>query len=156
MGKIKNFVHHNIRKISGGKDPVNVLTEFIGSIGFDPQATLRDSSADHRRWMLALDKDKELEILLEDIKHSHETTIYLGINLSVVPIKGALDMLVVALELADGLIDAKISLVGHYLVISSGFPASDLNLEEIEYQYKMLTSQHEWLIKKLDEGLKGD
>jgi hypothetical protein len=156
MGKIQKFVNLNIRKITGGKDPERVISEFIGKINFDPEEALKDSEHDHRRWMLELGDQRELEILLERIKKPHEATLYMGINVAIVPIRGGYEMLAAALEIADGLIGVKVSLVGHYLVISASFSASELSVDELEYQFKMLTAQQEWFSKTLARELEKD
>jgi hypothetical protein len=36
MGKIKKFPTINVQKITGGKDPIRLVEEFILRRGFDP------------------------------------------------------------------------------------------------------------------------
>ncbi len=153
MGKIKKFAAIGIRKISGGKDPVRIVEEFILRLGFDPDECAKEKSADSVRWMLALEKGEELEVLVESIKQPHETTIYMGINIATVPVRGSAEMLAVALEIADGLVGIKVSLVGHYLVLSSTLGASGISVDELEYHHKLITAQQTWFKDTLTEEL---
>jgi hypothetical protein len=99
--------------------------------------------------MVALDDQRELEILVENLRKAQETTIYLGINICTVPIRGVSDVLAAALEVADGLIGVKISLVGHYLVLSASMSASGITLEEVDYYVKLLNAQEVWFRQEL-------
>ena len=127
MGKVKKFAAVNIRKITGGKDPVRLVEEFILRRGFDPDDSARERTAENARWMLALGGGEELEVLLEGIKKPSETTIYMGVNISTVPVRGGSEMLAAALEIADGLVGIKVSLVGHYLVLSASLGIAGVN-----------------------------
>ena len=54
MSKVKKFPGLKIRKITGGKDPVRLVEEFILRWGFDPDECLREKSSDNMRWMVRL------------------------------------------------------------------------------------------------------
>ena len=123
MGKIKKFAALNIRKITGGKDPLRLVEEFIARRGFDPSECQKERSPELVRWMFALREGVELEVLIEGLRKSAETTIYMGVNSITVPIRGSHDILAAALEIADGLVGIKVSLVGHYLVLSASLSA---------------------------------
>lgn len=144
MGKIKKFADLNIRKITGGKDPVRVVEEFITRRGFSPDECQKDKTADHVRWMIHLRDNEELEILIEGLKKSSETTIYMGVNIITVPIRGSSDVLAAALEIADGLVGIKVSLVGHYLVLSSSLGASGATVDELDYHFRLIEAQETW------------
>jgi hypothetical protein len=144
MGKIKKFADLNIRKITGGKDPVRVVEEFITRRGFNPDECQKEKTGDHVRWMIHLRDNEELEILIEGIKKSAETTIYMGVNIITVPIRGASDVLAAALEIADGLVGIKVSLVGHYLVLSSSLGASGATVDELDYHFRLIEAQETW------------
>ena len=153
MSKIKKFAAINIKKITGGKDPVYLIEELILKLGFDPEKCEKSRDSETVRWMLPVSDGQELEIIAEALKVPADTTVYLGLNVCIVPLRGASEMLIVALELADGLIGIKVSLVGHYLVLSASLGASGLSVEELEYHYKLIMAQQEWfrstLIKEL-------
>jgi hypothetical protein len=157
MGNVKKFSLINFKKVQGGKDPVKLINEFISETGYHPEKCITENSSDLKRWMVAFGDERELEILLEHLAKPAETSIYLGINVATVPIRGALDVLVSALEIADGLIGVKISLVGHYLVLSSSFAATSISsYEDIQYNYQLLVQQEVWfkeaLMKELGNG----
>lgn len=153
MGKIKKFAAINIRKITGGKDPMRLVEEFILRLGFDPDQCKREITPDNARWMLALAEGEELEVLIETLKRPAETTIYLGVNIATVPVRGASDLLAAALEIADGLVGIKVSLVGHYLVLSSSMGAAGISVEELEYNYKLIVAQQGWFRDALADEL---
>lgn len=156
MSKIKKFASVSIRKISGGKDPVRVVEEFIIRRGFNPAECEREKTADNCRWMLALGDEEELEVLVEGLKRPAETTIYMGINIATVPVRGAYDVLVAALEIADGLVGIKVSLVGHYLVLSASMGAGGVNVEDLDYNYKLIAAQQAWFREALADELGWD
>jgi len=156
MAKIKKFPTMNIQKITGGKDPIRLVEEFILRRGFDPDACEREKTPDSVRWMLDLGEDKELEVLLEALRRPAETTIYMGLNIATVPVRGASDMLAAALEIADGLVGIKVSLVGHYLVLSASLGAAGLTLEELDYSFKLIVAQEVWFRQTLAEELGWD
>jgi len=153
MGKIKKFASIGIRKIAGGKDPVRLVEEFILRLNFDPEDARKQKSPDNIRWMLTLSEGEELEILLESLKVPAETTVYMGVNIATVPIRGAQDMLVAALEIADGLVGIKVSLVGHFLVLSSSLGAAGLSLEDLDYHFRLITAQQGWFRQALADEL---
>jgi hypothetical protein len=144
MGKIKKFAEINIRKITGGKDPVRLVEDFLSRKGFDPEKCQREKTPDLVRWMVQIKGEEELEILLEGIRKPADSTLYMGLNIVTVPIRGAYDMLAAALEIADGLVGIKVSLVGHYLVLSSSLSANGLTLEEVDYNFRLIEAQEGW------------
>ena len=73
----------------------------------------------------------------------------MGLNVITVPIRGAADLLAAALEIADGLVGIKVSLVGHYLVLSAGFGASGITIEELDYNLRLIEAQESWFIDTL-------
>lgn len=156
MGKLKSFAALSIRKITGGKDPINLVEEFILRIGFDPDDCVKEKSSDGARWMLALADAEELEVLIESIKHPTETTIYMGVNVATVPVRRSSEMLASALEIADGLVGIKISLVGHYLVLSATLGAAGVTVDDLEYHYKLITAQQSWFREALADELGWD
>jgi hypothetical protein len=144
MGKIKKFAALNIRKITGGRDPVRVVEEFITRRGFSPEECRKEHNSDMTRWMFTLRETVELEVLVEGHRKPAETTIYMGINIITVPIRGAGDILAAALEIADGLVGIKVSLVGHYLVLSASLSAEGISVEDLEYHLKLIEAQEGW------------
>lgn len=153
MGKIRKFAELNIRKITGGKDPVRVIEEFLSRRGFKAEECQKEKTAELVRWMVQIKEDEELEILIEGLRKPSETTLYMGLNIVTVPIRGAYDMLAAALEIADGLVGIKVSLVGHYLVLSSSLSASGLTLEEVDYNYRLIEAQEGWFKETLNAEL---
>ena len=153
MGKIKKFAELNIRKITGGKDPVRVIEDFLSRKGFDPEKCQREKTPDLVRWMVQIKGEEELEILLEGVRKPADSTLYMGLNIVTVPIRGCQDMLAAALEIADGLVGIKVSLVGHYLVLSSSLSAAGLTLEELDYNYRLIEVQVGWLRDTLHSEL---
>jgi hypothetical protein len=144
MGKIKKFASLNIRKITGGKDPVRIVEDFISRRGFDPRECQKEATPDLMRWMFALRGAMELEVLVEGVRKPAETTIYMGVNIITVPIRGAGDILAAALEIADGLVGIKVSLVGHYLVLSASLSAVGVTVDDLEYNLKLIDAQESW------------
>lgn len=153
MGKIKKFAALNIKKIIGGKDPVRIVEEFILRMNTNPDDVSKDKTPENARWMLKLGDDLELEILLENLKKLSETTVYLGVNVLAVPIRGSQDLLAAALEIADGLVGIKVSLVGHYLVLSASLGAADLTVEDLDYHFRLITAQRPWFLDALSDEL---
>ena len=150
MGKIRKFAELNIRKITGGKEPVRVVEEFLTRRGFNPEECQKEKTSELVRWMVQFKEDEELEILIEGIRKPSETTLYMGLNIVTVPIRGAYDVLTAALEIADGLVGIKVSLVGHYLVLSSSLSASTLTYEELEYNLRLIEAQEGWFKETLN------
>ncbi|MBX7142903.1 MAG: hypothetical protein K1X79_00480 [Oligoflexia bacterium] len=153
MGKLKKFAAINIRKITGGKDPVRLAEEFILRRGFDPDECQKDKTADNVRWMISLGNGEDLELLIEGLKVPAETTIYMGVNVATVPLRGAYEMMIAALEIADGLVGIKVSLVGHYLVLSTSLGAAGMNVDELDYNFKLITAQQVWFRQALADEL---
>lgn len=151
--KAKKFAVVNIRKITGGKDPVRLVEDFIVRQGFDPKACLQQKTADNARWMIPLGNDEELEVLAENLKVANDTTIYMGVNVLTVPIRGSADILATALQIADALVGIKLSLVGHYLVLSASVSVAGISVEEIEYYYNLINAQQNWFKETLAEEL---
>lgn len=149
MGKVKKFKALGIKKITGGKDPVNLVEEFILRRGFDPELCRRERSADFVRWMLEVNDDEELEVLVESLRKPSSTTIYMGINILTVPLRGAHEILVAALKIADGLVAIKVSLVGHELVLSASMAMADIALEDLDFYYRLITAQQSWFREEL-------
>ena len=156
MGKVKKFTGSTIRKISGGKDPIRLVDEFISRRGFDPKECQKESDGSSHRWMLELADGEELEILLEGTKKPAETTIYMGLNVATIPLRGAFDVVVAALEIADGLVGIKVSLVGHYLVLSASLGAAGLTVDDLDYHFKLIAAQQSWFRETLAEELGWD
>lgn len=153
MGKIKKFAELNIRKIIGGRDPVRVVEEFLLRRGFEPDKCQKEREAENVRWIVPVAEDEELEILLEGLKRSSDTTIYMGLNVVTVPLRGASDVMATALEIADGLVGIKVSLVGHFLVLSASLLASGVSVEELDYNMSLITAQQSWFRTTLAQEL---
>ena len=153
MGKIKKFAAIGIRKIIGGKDPIKLVEEFILRLDFDPADTQADKSAEHIRWVLKINEGESLEILIENFKVTSETTVYMGIDVVQVPIRGANEVLAAALEIADSLVGVKVSLLGNFLILSATLTAVGLTVEELDYHYRLITAQRSWFQEALAEEL---
>lgn len=153
MGKIRKFAELNIRKITGGKDPVRVVEEFLTRRGFNPKECEKERTPEMVRWMVQFKQDEELEILVEGLRKASETTLYMGLNILTVPLRGSYDILATALEIADGLVGIKVSLVGYYLVLSSSLSASTLTHEELEYNLRLIEAQEGWFKETLSAEL---
>ncbi len=151
--KAKKFAVVNIRKIVGGKDPLRLVEDFIIRQGFKPEICLQIKSQDSARWMIPLAEGEELEVLAENLLSPNDTTIYMGVNVFTVPIRGASDILAAALQVADALVGIKLSLVGHYLVLSASFSAAETSVEEIDYYYKLIQAQQGWFKDTLADEL---
>jgi hypothetical protein len=156
MGKIKKFAELNIRKITGGKDPVRVVEELLTRRGLDAAQCQREKTSEQIRWMLQLGEHEELEVLIEGLRKPSETTIYMGVNIVTVPIRGAYDLLTAALEIADGLVGIKVSLVGHYLVLSASLSAVGISVEDLEYHLRLIEAQQVWFRDALAAELQWD
>lgn len=156
MGKIKKFAELNIRKITGGKDPVRVVEDLLTRRGLDAAQCQREKTSEQIRWMLQLGENEELEVLIEGLRKPSETTIYMGVNIVTVPIRGAYDLLTAALEIADGLVGIKVSLVGHYLVLSASLSAVGISVEDLEYHLRLIEAQQVWFRDALAAELQWD
>ena len=153
MGRVKKFSAFKVRKITGGKDPIRLVDEFILRQGYDPEECLGEKTQDTVRWVIELGEGEELGILVESLRSPSETTIYMGVNVAVVPIRGAYELLAAALEIADGLIGIKVSLVNHYLVLSASLGLAGVTLEDIDYHYKLITAQQDWFKEALADEM---
>jgi hypothetical protein len=149
MSTHKKFSGISIRKITGGKDPTRIIQDMIVSLDFDPKECEKSKTADGGRWVIPISDSQELEILADGLKNVQTGTVYLGLNICLVPLRDAHALLTVALELADGLVGIKVSLVGHSLILSATLGASGLTLDELEYHYKLITAQESWFKEKL-------
>ena len=156
MGKIQKFAAVNIKKIVGGRDPIRVVEEFLLKLNVDPDKLLKDKSLDSARWLVPLNDENELEVLLEKIRLAQETTVYLGINVLTVPIRGSNDILAAALEIADGLVGIKLSLVGYYLVLSATLGGADITVDDLEYHYRLIIAQRRWFLDSLSDELNAE
>jgi len=154
--KIKKFAAINIRKITGGKDPFRLIEDLVVRLGFDPAKCEREKNSENARWMVSLGDNEELEILIEGLNKPQETTIYMGVNICTVPIRGASEMLAAALEIADGLVGIKVSLVGHFLVLSASLGAAGITVEDLEYNHKLIVAQKSWFRDALCDELEWD
>ncbi len=153
VARIKKFASFNFHKITGGKDPVRLVEEFIVRLGFNPEDCLKGRNLDTSRWMIKLSERQELEVLVESIRKPQDTTIYMGVNITAVPLRDTQDVLVAALEIADGLVGIKVSLVGHYLVLSSTLGATDTSVDDIEHHYRLISAQQDWFKTALADEL---
>ncbi len=156
MGKIRKFAELNIRKIVGGKDPVRVVEDFIVRRGFEPSTCLKEKDLDQTRWMIRIKDEEDLEILIESARKPQETTIYMGVNIITVPIRGSNDVLAAALEIADGLVGIKVSLVGHYLVLSASMSAQGVTIDDLDYNFRLIEAQQTWFRDALATELQWD
>jgi len=156
MGKIRKFAELNIRKIVGGKDPVRVVEDFIVRRGFEPSKCLKEKDLDQTRWMIRIKDEEDLEILIESARKPQETTIYMGVNIITIPIRGAHDVLAAALEIADGLVGIKVSLVGHYLVLSASMSAQGVTIDDLDYNFRLIEAQQTWFRDALATELQWD
>lgn len=155
MTKIRKFSVPHIKRITGGKDPVNQIEEFLRRNNFDSCASVVGRTKETVSWSLALSEEEELEITLESLNRPQETTLYMGVNIFSVPVIGAHDILAAALIVADTLVGAKLSLVNHDLVLSISSYAYDLREEDIEYYYKFIIKQKRIVIDLIVDELSG-
>ena len=141
MSKIRKITSAKIRKITGGKDPVRLIEEFMIRRGFDPEECLQQRTSDIAQWLVPLSDEEELEITLESLHRSPESTIYMGVNVMAVPLRNASSTLAAALVVADNLIGAKLSLVNYDLVLSVTSYTANIGIDEIDYFYELITRQ---------------
>jgi len=153
FNKVKKFAGLEIKQIQGGKNPLKVVDDFITKLGFEPSKCLSEKNPDVNRWVVKVNDDIDLEILVEGLSKSSEATIYLGIKVVAVPIRGAYDVLAAALEIADGLVGIKVSLVDHFLILSATLALADVKAEELEYYYKLIEAQIPWFKDSLLDEL---
>ena len=144
MGKIKKFTAPPVTKITGGKDPQKLIEEFILRLGFDIEKCARDRTPEVIRWMVDAGNGRELEILLEEVRRPNETTVYLGLDVLTVPLRGSQDVIVAALEIADGLIGIK---------LSASLAAAGISAEDLDYHYHLILAQQDWFRDSLCDEL---
>ena len=80
----------------------------------------------------------------------------MGVNVAIVPVRNCNEFLAAALEIADGLVGIKVSLVGHYLVLSSSFAAGGISIEDFDYNYEIIAAQQNWFKEALADELGWD
>lgn len=153
MNKIKKFAKIQVKKLQGGKDPLRLLEEFIMRQGFDPEQCEQSRTSNTIRWLLPLAEQEELELLIDGLNKHAESTIYIGVNVAVVPLKKSNEMLAAALEIADNLVGIKVSLVGHYLVLSASFGAPGMEIDDLEYNFRLIMEQKSWFREALQDEL---
>ena len=141
MSKIRKISPARIRKITGGKDPSRLVEEFMIRRGFDPEECLQQRTADVCQWLVPLSEEEDLEITLEGLNRPPETTLYMGVNVLSVPIKDCHRFMFAALSVADTLIGAKLSLVNYDLVLSVTSYTADMEIDDIDYYYELITRQ---------------
>lgn len=152
----RKFLIKMIKSVQGGKDFIKVVKDFILKLSFDPDSYEVEKTEDRIRWLIPLKERDELEVIIDKPKSSSDATIYLGSLICVVPLKNVIETLVTALELADGLVGAKIGLVGRHLVISITSPASVITAQDLEYNYQLLITQKAWFARLLMDELNWD
>ena len=140
-GKIKRISSARIRKITGGKDPIRLVEEFMIRRGFDPEECLQQRTTDLAQWLVPLGDEEDLEITLEELTRPPETTLYMGVNILGVPLRESHRFLVAALSVADTLIGAKLSLVNYDLVLSVTVYTANMGIDEVDYFYELIIRQ---------------
>ncbi len=140
-GKIKKLSSARIRKITGGKDPIRLVEEFMVRRGFDPEECLQQRTTDLAQWLVPLGDEEDLEITLEGLTRPPETTLYMGVNILGVPLRESQRFLVAALSVADTLIGAKLSLVNYDLVLSVTVYTANMGIDEVDYFYELIVRQ---------------
>lgn len=153
MSKIRKIASARIKKISGGKEPVKVLEEFMSRRGFNPQDCLQQRTNQMVQWLLPLDEDEDLEVTLEGKNRSIDSTLYVGVNVMSIPIAEAQKFTYAALLVADTLIGAKLSIVNYDLVLSITTYASDLSVEDVEFYYEIINRQKSAVIDAITDEL---
>ncbi|HMP48329.1 MAG TPA: hypothetical protein PKA63_06650 [Oligoflexia bacterium] len=141
MSKIKKIIPTKIRKITGGKDPTRIVEEFMLRRGFDPDDCIQQRSADLAQWLVPLNEEEDLEITLEGLHRPPETTLYMGVNVSPVPLNDTAAFFYTALAVADTLIGAKLSLVNYDLVLSVTMYMANMAVDDIDYYFELISRQ---------------
>lgn len=158
MNKVRRLPSNRVRKMSSGKepsdhDPLSLVKRFLAQRGFVPDDCLEQMNSEIVTWSVKLREEEELEVTLEGLHNSVETTIYMGVNVLPVPLKGLTDVLVAALTVADTLIGAKLSLVNYDLVISITLYLSNLTIDDLDYNYELLFKQKAGLLESISQEL---
>jgi len=141
MGKIKKISSAKIRKLTGGKDPVRFVEEFMIRRGFDPEQCLQQRTLENIQWLVPLSQDEELEITLDKLNRTQDCSLYMGVNVLSVELRDFNKFLTACLIVADKLVGTKLSLVNYDLVISVSEYASTINADDIDYFYELITKQ---------------
>lgn len=141
MSKIRKITPARIRKITGGKDPSRLVEEFMVRRGFDPEECLQQRTSDLSQWLVPLKEEEDLEITLEGLSRPPETTLYMGVNVLAVPLRDTQRFLYAALMVADTLIGAKLSIVNYDLVLSVTVYTANMDVDDIDYYYELITRQ---------------
>lgn len=151
MAKVTKFPFKGLRKLIGGYDPTRVVEEFLSSIGQNPKECRDEDfyNKDLRRWEYKTKDKAKYEVLIEELLTREETTIYQGIDICEVPMHLAATVLPAALEIADGLVGLKVSLVGNFLVLSDTNQAEGSNVEEMLYIHQLMMIQRAWFRQEL-------
>lgn len=139
--KIRKISQAKIRKLPGGRDPARNIEEFLTRRGYDPEECLHMRTGEVSTWSVPLNDEEELEITLESLGKSSETTLYMGLNICGIPIKDTANFLAAALSVADTLIGTKLSIVNYDLVISITTYTENLSGDSIDYYYELITKQ---------------
>jgi len=153
MAKIRRIAPTKIKKITGGKDPSLIVEKFMIRRGFDPEQCLHQKTSDISQWLVPHGDEEELEITLEGLSRSPETTLYMGLNILSVPIQGTQDFLVAVLSVADTLIGAKLSVVNYDLVLSVTNYTANMRIDDIDYYYELIIRQRDAVIDAIHEEL---
>jgi hypothetical protein len=153
MSKIRKLGSARIRKITGGKDPARLISEFMTRRGFDPEECLQQRTSEIVQWLVPLSEEEDLEITIEGLNRPAESTLYMGLNVMSVPIRDAHEVLAIALAAADTLIGAKLSLVNYDLVISVTVYTANLGIDDIDYNYELITRQKQSMLDTITDEL---
>ncbi len=155
MAKIRKIAPARIRKITGGKDPIRLVEEFMTRRGFEPEECLQQRTSDVATWSISLKDEEELEITLEGLGNSAETTLYMGLNVFSIPMRDCHKVLVAALTLADTLIGVKLSLVNYDLVLSVTAYTANMGVDDVDYFFELITRQKTVVQDTLGEEVGG-
>ena len=157
MSKIRRFDTSVLGEMLIGKDPLKIVRHFLLKKGYDPDKTLKEETPNSCRWMLNLSNGYEMEVFLDKLKTPSQATLYMGINIMTVPIRNSQNFLVTVLEVADGLIGAKLGLVGYFVILSVGLGAERITFDEIDYNFRLILAQKEWvkdaILDEFDEDI---
>ena len=151
MTKVSRIAPTKIRKISGGKDPVKTIEEFLIRRGFESESCLQQKTNQLAQWLVPLSEEEDLEITLEGLHRPMETTLYMGVNVVAVPLRDVQKVLHAALTVADTLIGAKLSLVNYDIVLSVTSYADSLSTEEVDYLFELITRQKSAVYEAISE-----
>ncbi|MCB0360625.1 MAG: hypothetical protein KDD44_13350 [Bdellovibrionales bacterium] len=156
MAKVKKIGTSRIRKITGGKEPLRMVEEFMIRRGFDPAECLQQRTSDIASWAVPVGEDEELEVSLEGMNRPPETTLYMGVNIMSVPIRECHQVVTASLTVADTLIGAKLSLVNYDIVLSITNYTANMSVNEIDYMYELIYMQKPGVLEAIHEELRSD